>query len=291
MLSRVELERFCYLDDDDRRLIAARRRDYNRLGFAVQVVTVRYLGMFLSDPIDVPVELVAYLAEQLEIEDPSCLITEKLGKPGARWLDARRVDHDLIGGMWSRLVYVAGRPAETVDHAAYIFCVLEQFHRHLKHRNIFVEASSKWRDPRAHLLTGAHWEIAREAGLNALGLPPEPSAMLAEHAEALDTAYREVRSAAPGECDAAADRSAGAGAGSDVVFGLPHLLGRQYRPQLANLPDQRLWRIDPAADYGPLDKAARGRIDVERIGRHWADMCRIAVSIHTGEVSDMRSPA
>ena len=74
VLSRVELERFCYLDDEDRRLIAARRRDYNRLGFAVQVVTVRYLGMFLSDPVDVPAELVVYLAEQLEIGDPSCLV-------------------------------------------------------------------------------------------------------------------------------------------------------------------------------------------------------------------------
>ena len=38
--SRVELERFFYLDDEDRRLIEARRRDYNRLGFALQVVTV-----------------------------------------------------------------------------------------------------------------------------------------------------------------------------------------------------------------------------------------------------------
>nr|WP_281216318.1 DUF4158 domain-containing protein [Nocardia xishanensis] len=56
-LSRVELERFCYLDDEDRRLIADRRRDYNRLGFAVQAVTVRYLGMFLPDPIAAPSEL------------------------------------------------------------------------------------------------------------------------------------------------------------------------------------------------------------------------------------------
>ncbi|MFI7664730.1 hypothetical protein [Nocardia sp. NPDC049526] len=31
-LSRVELERFCHLDDEERKLIAARRRDYNRLG-------------------------------------------------------------------------------------------------------------------------------------------------------------------------------------------------------------------------------------------------------------------
>lgn len=47
------------------------------------------------------------------------------------------------------------------------------------------------------------------------------------------------------------------GSYSDIVFGLLHLLGRKHRPQLANLPDQRLWRVDPTADYGPLDKAAR----------------------------------
>ncbi len=373
--------------------------------------------------------------------------------------------------------------------------MLEQFHRHLKHRNIFVESSSKWRDPRAHLLAGASWDTAREAGLNALGLPPEPSVMLADHAEALDTAYREVAARLDGDTPATVaddgklhaatltavpdppsltdlrrrveamlpridlpelvlevmswhpgfteafthasgnaarvadlglsvaavlcshamnvgfgpvtspgvealtrdrlhhvdqsylrfdtlaaantalveaqariplarawggglvasvdglrfvvpvrtiharpnakyfgrkrgitwlnminDQAAGlaaqvlsgtprdslhavdvvlrqqggpvpeaiitdTGSYSDIVFGLLHLLGRQYRPQLANLPDQRLWRIDPSADYGPLNKAARGRIDVERIGRHWEDMCRIAVSIHTGEVS------
>ena len=55
--------------------------------------------------------------------------------------------------------------------------------------------------------------------------------------------------------------------------------------QLANLPDQRLWRIDLAADYGPLDKAARGRIDLDKIGEHWEDICRVAVSMHRGEVS------
>ena len=71
VLSRQELERYCYLDDEDRRLIAARRRDYNRLGFAVQVVTVRHLGMFLVDPLDVPPLLIEYLAEQLDIADPS----------------------------------------------------------------------------------------------------------------------------------------------------------------------------------------------------------------------------
>ena len=72
-LSRVELERFFHLDDEDRKLIAARRRDSNRLGFALQLTTVRYLGMFLPDPLDVPAELVDYLAEQLDVVDPSCV--------------------------------------------------------------------------------------------------------------------------------------------------------------------------------------------------------------------------
>ncbi|WSY58347.1 DUF4158 domain-containing protein [Nocardia sp. NBC_00881] len=42
VLTRAELERFFHLDEQDRELIAERRRDSNRLGFAVQLVTVRY---------------------------------------------------------------------------------------------------------------------------------------------------------------------------------------------------------------------------------------------------------
>lgn len=69
----MELERFFHLDDEDRRLIAERRRDSNRLGFSIQLVTVRYLGKFLPDPLDVPAEVIEYLAEQLDIADPACV--------------------------------------------------------------------------------------------------------------------------------------------------------------------------------------------------------------------------
>ncbi|MGW4126372.1 DUF4158 domain-containing protein [Nocardia sp. NPDC004711] len=41
-----------------------RCRDYHRLGFSLQLVTVRYLSMFLADPLDVPAELIEYLAER-----------------------------------------------------------------------------------------------------------------------------------------------------------------------------------------------------------------------------------
>ena len=41
------------------------------------------------------------------------------------------------------------------------------------------------------------------------------------------------------------------GSYSDVVFGLLELLGISYRPALADLPDQKGWRIKGDADYGP----------------------------------------
>ncbi|MCL6735245.1 DUF4158 domain-containing protein [Streptomyces neyagawaensis] len=51
----------------------AKRRPHNRLGFAVQLTSVRFLGRFMPDPRQVPAEVAEYLAEQLEIADASCL--------------------------------------------------------------------------------------------------------------------------------------------------------------------------------------------------------------------------
>ncbi|TCN44213.1 uncharacterized protein DUF4158 [Kribbella orskensis] len=69
--SRPELERFVLLDDEDRRLIGKRRGDHSRLGFALQVCMVRYVGLFLVDRLDVRWPVVEYLAEQLGLADPS----------------------------------------------------------------------------------------------------------------------------------------------------------------------------------------------------------------------------
>jgi len=70
--SRAQLERFFFFNDADRALTEQRRRDHNRLGFGVQLGTVRFLGVFLSDPLDVPEEVLGYVAGQLEIDDPPC---------------------------------------------------------------------------------------------------------------------------------------------------------------------------------------------------------------------------
>jgi TnpA family transposase len=71
---------------------------------------------------------------------------------------------------------------------------------------------------------------------------------------------------------------------SDIVFGLLTLAGFACAPQLADLPDQKMWRIDRTADYGPFQDAARGRVDLARVERHWEYILRIIASIHTGAV-------
>ena len=66
-------ERFFFLDDADRDLVATRRGDHNRLGWALQLVTVRHVGAFLADPLGVPLVVLDYVAAQIGVADPSCV--------------------------------------------------------------------------------------------------------------------------------------------------------------------------------------------------------------------------
>ena len=404
------------------------------------------------------------------------------------------IDEQLLIGSWRRLVLHAPEMEPgVIDWRAYTFCVLEQFHRCLRRRDIFAVNSSKWGDPRAKLLAGTAWTTAKPVVLSSLGLPADPDDHLAERADALDATFREVTaglpdntavrfdehgrlhlSALPAEAeppsvenlrvltnrmlprvdlpevllevfswtgadaaftsitggearladlhisiaallvsescnigwtpvikhgvpaltrdrlahidatylrmdtikaanaaliehqariglaqtwggghlasvdgmrfvvpvqtigarhnphywgqkrgatwlnmlndqaaglagkvvagtprdslhvlDVLYDRDGGqkpqmivtdTASYSDIVFGLLTLAGFTYAPQLADLPDQKLWRIDTKADYGPFSTAARGRIDLERVRRHWEDILRVTASIHTGAV-------
>jgi TnpA family transposase len=405
------------------------------------------------------------------------------------------IEAQVVNGTWKRLVF--GHPAReggAVNRHAYTFCVLEQFYRHLKRREVYADASTRWRNPQAQLLEGDRWAQVRPDVLTALGLPENPDALLADHTQTLDAAYREVggrlavntevridedgkihltgvkaieeppslvdlrarttamlprvdlpevilevmswepslveaftavsggrsrledlpisiaaclaahsmnvgyrpiakqgvpalersrlshvfqnyfrpETLAPANAPLVArqaglalarawgggmvaavdgmrfvvpvpaafarpnrkffgssrgmtwlnamnDQGIGLGAKivsgtirdslhmvdvifgldggdlpeivvsdtgsySDLVFGLLELLGISYRPALADLPDQKGWRISAGADYGPLNTFARGKIDLRKIRKNWGDILRVVASIYTGEV-------
>ena len=83
-LTTDELARYFHLDDDDREWIATKRRDSNRLGYALQLTTVRFLSTFLEDPTAVPDAVLHTLSTQLDIADlADCIVTYRTTRQ--RW--------------------------------------------------------------------------------------------------------------------------------------------------------------------------------------------------------------
>src|SRR6266540_2429299 len=88
--STQQLSRYFHLDDADRERVNERRGADNKLGFAVQLTTVRFLGTFLAEPTDLPADVVAYVAAQLGIRDVACLV-DYAARPATAWEHAAEI--------------------------------------------------------------------------------------------------------------------------------------------------------------------------------------------------------
>jgi TnpA family transposase len=84
-----QLARHFHLDDADRELAGAKRWDHMRLGFAVQLGTVRFLGAFLDEPAAVPGSVASHMAQQLGIPDAGCLARYATAR--GRWLHSAEI--------------------------------------------------------------------------------------------------------------------------------------------------------------------------------------------------------
>lgn len=72
--NEVKLNKFFHLDATGLELINNRRGDSNRVGFAILLTSIRFLGTFINDVIhEFPTNVHVYICQQLEITNLSVL--------------------------------------------------------------------------------------------------------------------------------------------------------------------------------------------------------------------------
>lgn len=82
--NEVQLARYFHLDERDLSFINLRRGKHNRLGIALQLTTVRFLGTFLLEPLQIPSIIRFYVATQLNISRPE-ILSRYAERENTRW--------------------------------------------------------------------------------------------------------------------------------------------------------------------------------------------------------------
>ena len=83
-----QLAVYFLLDDTDKKAAHSHRGDYNRIGFAIQLGTVRFLGTFLPNPLKIPSNIIHYISQQLELSENNL---EKYSYSESRWDHTREI--------------------------------------------------------------------------------------------------------------------------------------------------------------------------------------------------------
>jgi len=108
-----------------------------------------------------------------------------------------------------------------VDRSSYVFCVLTQFHRHLKRSDIYAEASER---PSGPATRRERVGERKETVLTVLSLPESPDELLSTHARVLDEAYRDFTASLAANTAVSIDDD-----------------GRLHVERLTAIPDPRAW--------------------------------------------------
>lgn len=96
---------------------------------------------------------------------------------------------EIITNPWKRLVFdKEGR----VTKRGYTLCFLDKLQDSLRRRDVFIENSDRWGDPRSKLLQGADWQANRKHVCRSLGHPAQPYEAVACLTSQLDATYKQV---------------------------------------------------------------------------------------------------
>jgi TnpA family transposase len=69
---------------------------------------------------------------------------------------------------------------------------------------------------------------------------------------------------------------------TDHVFALCHVLGTRFAPRIRDLPDKKLYTLEPSATYTALTAIIGSKSNVRVIEKHWDNVLRLACSIKSG---------
>lgn len=108
---------------------------------------------------------------------------------GSRKKNIENVPLDIIPKSWERLVFDQDKQ---VNKRAYTLCVLDKLQDTLRRRDIYVESSDRWGDPREKLLSGKDWTTNKLKICRTLGHPLGVDEAIKSLTDTLERAYQQA---------------------------------------------------------------------------------------------------
>jgi len=173
---------------------------FNRVGYEGLLDTVAEANALIQPPDDIFYRELEDKEQTVKNFLPALLRIihfdgNHVGKPIIQALDwlkgksKKEAPMKLVSKKWKRYVFDKDNK---FNKTAYVFCVIDKLQSALKRRDIFVQPSWRYSDPRANLHGGKEWESMRPMICRSLNLTVEPHGYLQELVNELDETYKLV---------------------------------------------------------------------------------------------------